>query len=151
MRTYIPTLLICISFLLITSCSNTQMESEITALKAELEETQAKLAEAENRQAEFIHTVFFWLKEGVTEEDKTTFMEGLESLRNIDGVKRSWVGPAAQTPREVVDNSYDMALVLHFANAEDQDAYQVAPVHLAFIDKSAHVWTRVQVYDTLGE
>ena len=150
MKSYISLLSISLCCLMITSCTS-PMNKEVELLRAELAEAKAQLAEAQSPQAEFVHTVFFWLKEGVSEADLAAYKEGLESLRGIDVVKRGWIGPAAQTPREVVDNSYDMALILHFANAADQDTYQTHPTHLAFIEKSAHVWERVQVYDTLGE
>ncbi len=99
----------------------------------------------------FIHTVFFWMKRDNSESDIATFEEGLSSLTTIEEVRDSWIGKPAGTPREVVDNSYDYALILHFDSKEKQDAYQVAPVHKAFIEKSAHTWERVQVYDTWVE
>ena len=109
----ITTILLTFCCGILVSCTDTSVETELQQLKAQLEEAKAQLAIAEAPQPEFIHTVFFWLKEDVSAEERATFMEGLESLRAIESVKRSWIGPAAQTPREVVDNTYDMALILH--------------------------------------
>lgn len=97
----------------------------------------------------FIHTVFFWLKDDLTEDQRATFLTNLRTLQQIKTVRAFHIGPPAGTPREVVDNSYDYALIIHFDNAADQDAYQVDPVHLAFVESSQQFWTRVQVYDTL--
>lgn len=99
----------------------------------------------------FIHTVFFWMKRDLSSEDLATYEKGLQSLTNISYVKASWIGKPAGTARDVVDNSYDYALILHFDSKEDQDAYQVAPVHEEFVEKSAHTWDKVQVYDTWVE
>lgn len=99
----------------------------------------------------FIHTVFFWMKDELSSEDLSTYEEGLNALTTISYVKASWIGKPAGTDREVVDNSYDYALILHFSSKEDQDAYQVAPVHKTFVEKSAHTWEKVQVYDTWVE
>ena len=54
------------------------------------------------------HTVIFWLKEGLTQEDKELFFEGVKTLTTIDSVERSFLGTPASTPkRSVVDDSYD--------------------------------------------
>lgn len=97
----------------------------------------------------FIHTVFFWLKEGVTEAERKAFEQGMNDLGQAPTISQYYYGKPAGTPREVVDNSYDYAWILHFASAADQDAYQVDPIHQVFIDKYNHLWERVQVYDTV--
>lgn len=97
----------------------------------------------------FVHTVYFWLKEGTTEADKTAFEGGLATLGTISTVQTIFFGPPAHTPRDVVDNSYGYGLTLLFANRADQDAYQVDPIHDAFIAAHKHIWERVQVYDYL--
>ena len=97
----------------------------------------------------FIHTVFFWLKEDATEMEHLAFIKALEVMKTIKTIQHATIGKPANTPRDVVDNSYDYAWIAHFKNAEDQDAYQVDPIHLAFVKSQSHIWTKVQVYDTL--
>ncbi|MDX1907176.1 MAG: Dabb family protein [Bacteroidia bacterium] len=99
----------------------------------------------------FIHTVFFWMKDNLSETERQAFLEGVHTLRQIEVVRQYYLGTPAGTPREVVDSSYGYNLVLHFANAQDQDTYQTHPVHLAFVEKCKQYWTRVQVYDTITE
>jgi len=36
-----------------------------------------------------------------------------------------------------------------FANKEDQDSYQVDPVHLKFVDECKHLWKKVTVFDSV--
>ncbi len=97
----------------------------------------------------FVHTVFFWLKPGLTPEDKAAFEKGLENLGKASTIKSYEYGVPAGTSRDVVDNSYDYAWIVRFDNAEDQELYQTDPIHLEFIDKFSHLWSRVLVYDTL--
>jgi hypothetical protein len=98
----------------------------------------------------FIHTVFFWLKEEVTEAQKEDFVKnGFGKLKATPTIHQVYYGPAAGTPREVVDNSYAYAWVCHFKSKEDHDAYQVHPIHDKFIADFNHLWARVQVYDNL--
>jgi len=99
--------------------------------------------------AKFIHTVFFWLREDLTQEDHVAFEEGLKSLKTVKTVEAFHFGKPAQTPREVVDNSFDKALILHFADKAGHDAYQVDEIHDAFVRDHKEKWIRVQVYDTL--
>lgn len=92
-----------------------------------------------------IHQVFFWLKEG---EDVSDFKKEASVLGKCKNVNRSYLGtPAPTEARDVVDNSYHVAVTLFFDSLEDQAAYQVDPDHLAFIEKNSDRWSSVKVYD----
>jgi hypothetical protein len=96
-----------------------------------------------------IHSVFFWLKPELTEAQRAAFVrEGLESLRPIKSVQALHIGkPAPLPPRAVVDQTYSFALSIQFADVAGHDAYQIDPVHQAFVEKFRTYWTRVQIYD----
>ena len=131
---------------------NPELEAEILGLKQKLETTEKALNEASIDRTDFVHTVFFWIKEGVTEEQKTDFRKnGLTALSKIGSIYKFYAGPPAGTPREVVDNSYDFALICHFENAAAQDSYQDDPIHLKFIEDYKDLWEKVVVYDNLVE
>ena len=51
------------------------------------------------------------------------------------------------TPREVVDNSYHIGLLVMFADSAAHDVYQTHPLHLQFIERNKANWQRVQIYD----
>ena len=55
--------------------------------------------------------------------------------------------PAATPKREVIDDSYDYALELDFADLAAQDVYQAHDTHTAFIDACKPMWRAVRVYD----
>lgn len=101
------------------------------------------------QKSQFVHTVFFWMKEGATPADVAALRKGLESLRPIKEIKKLHIGTPAGTLRDVVDNSYALALILYFDSRSAHDAYQVHPVHNKFVDGHKQLWARVQVYDAL--
>ncbi|MGC9342245.1 MAG: Dabb family protein [Bacteroidales bacterium] len=103
------------------------------------------------KEITFVHTVFFWLNDSVTMEDRAYFEEGLVELGKVPSIAEYYYGKPAGTDRGVVDNSYDYAWIVHFANAADQDEYQEDPIHLEFIEKYNHLWEEVKVYDTILE
>jgi hypothetical protein len=49
-----------------------------------------------------------------------------------------------------VDNSYGVALAVHFADAAGHDVYQKHPLHLEFIERNKSCWERVRVFDFVG-
>ena len=142
--------LLFLTLLLLMACNPQVDTTELNNLKEKLASAEKSLSEAKTDQTAFIHTVFFWMKKGVTEEEKTNFMKkGMTDLSKVPSIYKVYYGPAADTPREVVDNSYDAALVVHFKNSADHDKYQDDPIHLKFIEDYKHLWDKVQVYDNL--
>ncbi len=147
--------LLVLSAFFLQYCGNAaQLEEQVQLLQEELEVKESaidSLQQMTSAEPGLIHTVFFWFNEGVTEEQKNGFIEGLQSLKDVETVRNFYIGPPAGTPREVVDNSYEYALILHFDDKAGQDAYQEHPIHQAFVQGQEGVWERVQVYDTLVE
>ena len=74
---------------------------------------------------------------------------GLPALAKVPSIQSVSWGPPAGTPREVVDNSYDLAWIVNFASAEDEREYQVDPLHVEFVEKYKPIFDRVQVYDNI--
>jgi hypothetical protein len=95
-----------------------------------------------------IHTVFFWLKPELTAAQRADFRRGVESLAAIKAVEKIYVGaPAATTKRPIIDDSYSCALTVLCQDVAAHDAYQVDPIHLAFVERFKACWSRVQIYD----
>ena len=94
-----------------------------------------------------IHTVYFWLKDDLTDAQVAAFVEGLESLLTIKPMIAAEIGVPIPSHREVVDSSYDYSLHMQFETTADQDAYQEHPVHAAFVEQHKDKWIRVTVYD----
>lgn len=96
----------------------------------------------------FVHTVFFWLKDGAPKDAQQKLVaDCYKYLSPIPGVKQLFAGPPANTPRDVVDNSYQVGLTVIYADTKDHDVYQVHDLHEQFIARNKEHWKRVQVYD----
>ena len=97
-----------------------------------------------------IHNVYFWLKEGVTEGQRSEFEKGMQDLAAaVPEVAQSAIGRPASTPgREVVDNSFGHSLFLWFNSVEDHNTYQDHAEHHSFVDKFKGLWEKVLVRDS---
>ena len=95
------------------------------------------------------HNVYFWLKPELTPAQRAEFRRGVETLKGIKSVEKVSIGvPAGTTKRPVIDHSYDVALIVECRDVAAEAAYQIDPIHLAFVEKCKHLWTRVQIYDS---
>lgn len=133
-------ILLILSFFMVTlmSCEN-QSKSTNTTQESTTMATRAP----------FIHTVFFYLNEDVTDDQKLAFEKGMEKLGTCSTIANYRIGKPAMTPRDIVDNDYGYCWIVEFANAQDQDAYQTDPIHLEFIDAYKDLWKDVKVYDSV--
>jgi len=100
---------------------------------------------------QFIHTVFFWFHEPDNEEHRTAFEKSLTKfMENSKYVGTYHIGRPANTPREVVDNSFTYKLTVTFPAREQQDKYQAEEAHKLFIEESEQYWERVKVFDSIS-
>ena len=98
----------------------------------------------------FIHIVYFWMKPGSTDAARAQLIQDAKDyLGKIPTVRHLWTGRPAMTPREVVDNSYDVGLCVVLDDADGHDVYQIHELHKDFIARNKEHWDRVQIYDFL--
>ncbi len=94
------------------------------------------------------HTVYFYLNDDVTDEEREQFESGLVKLLEIPAIYRSETGiPAGTEERDVTDHSYAYSIYTWFETMEDYMVYDEHPDHLEFIDTYNHLWADVKVYD----
>lgn len=104
----------------------------------------------ELRDGLIIHSVYFWLKEGLTEAEEQDFLNFFEALRSIPEVEYLSIGkPAPTNPREVVDNSFSYHLIAFFKSMDDINVYETHPDHIAAVEQYKQYWTRVEVRDSV--
>ena len=133
-------LIITLTFISCAGDTNVSKEHEKEANTKSMEVTKPYMA----------HTVFFWVKEGTTDEDKKAFEKGLEKLGTVPSIQTFyWGTPASTEKREVTDHSYDYAINAFFTSLENQLIYQEHPIHLEFIENHSHIWETVKVYDNV--
>lgn len=102
-----------------------------------------------NLPGRFVHMVFFWMKDPEDTKTIKQFMNGTETFfKQVEVIKTYHIGTPAGTPRDVVDSSYQVSLVVTFDSKEDQDVYQAHQAHLDYIEQYKALWERVQVYDS---
>lgn len=100
----------------------------------------------------FVHTVLFWLKpEAPVAHRQQLLQDCRKILQAIPSVRWLKAGFPADTPRGVVDNSYDVGLTVFFENAEGHDTYQPHELHQQFLDRNQANWDRVVVYDFVDD
>lgn len=100
------------------------------------------------KKKQLLHHVFFWLKNPNSEADQQELLSGLKTLESIPVVLQMHLGVLASTePREVVDTSWQVSLLLYFDNKNDEQIYQDHTIHQAFVKNYAHLWQKVVVYD----
>lgn len=100
---------------------------------------------------QFVHTVFFWFNEPDNSTHKAEFEKSLTKfMENSKFVSTYHIGRPANTPREVVDNSYTYKLTVTFPNREQQDKYQEEKAHKLFIEESEQYWKTVKVFDSIS-
>jgi len=98
-----------------------------------------------------IHMVYFWLKDPDSDTDRDALIAGLNSLRAIPQIQALHVGvPASTIKRDVIDNSYQVSELMMFNSVDDQDSYQTHPLHVKFVEKCGHLWSKVVVYDSVA-
>ncbi|WP_295123325.1 Dabb family protein [uncultured Chitinophaga sp.] len=106
-------------------------------------------AATSNADGQFIHHVYFWLKNATSQEDRAKLIAGLKKLSVVSTIDKFYIGQPAPTNRDVIDRSYAVSWLLFFKNKADQDSYQTDPVHLKFIEECSSLWSKVIVYDSI--
>ncbi len=97
----------------------------------------------------FIHSVYFWLKPELSDDEKAKFRAGARSLLAIESVRHGFLGTPAPTDRPVIDRSYSAALTVIFDDQAGHDAYQDHPIHDKFRLECADLWSKVLIYDSV--
>src|SRR3954467_11616960 len=75
------------------------------------------------------HCVYFWLKPELTSAQRAEFRRGVETLKGVKSADNVSIGvPAGTTKRPVIDDSYDVALIVECRDVAAEAAYQVDPI-----------------------
>ena len=83
----------------------------------------------------FSHVVIFWTRPEVADATEQLLAGAEKYLKPIEGVLSFHVGRMSPSERPVVEQSYQVALNLIFPSKAAEQAYQVHPLHLEFVEK----------------
>ena len=98
----------------------------------------------------FVHSVYFWLNEGLSAEDREAFRRELETIAAIESVRQSHIGVPADTDRPVIERGYSYGLILLFDDEQGHDLYQDHETHDRFRQQCSGYWSRVLIFDCVG-
>jgi hypothetical protein len=96
----------------------------------------------------FSHVVIFWTQPDQPHAADELIAGAEKYLRPIPGVLSFHIGRMVKSHRNVVDQTYQVALNLRFESKQQQDDYQIHPLHLEFVEKAFKPnCQRVVIYD----
>lgn len=94
------------------------------------------------------HAVFFWMKNPHSTSDRQKLVDAIERLRAIECIEHIAHGRALASDRPVVDDSFDLGLLVRFKNAADLHSYEKDPRHMKEVHEVLLPLTKkIQVYD----
>jgi hypothetical protein len=94
------------------------------------------------------HVVMFWQKNPGDLADRQKITAAMDRLRVIEGITFLDYGTAVPSDRPVVDDSFDVALLVRFKNVDALHAYESDPRHTKEVKEVLLPLTKkIQVYD----
>ena len=96
----------------------------------------------------FSHIVVFWTDPAQPDAADELIAGANQYLKAIPGVLQFHVGKMSPSPRAVVEQSYQVALNLIFSSKSAEQAYQIHPQHIEFVEKVfKRTCKKVVIYD----
>jgi len=96
----------------------------------------------------FSHIVVFWTDPAQPNATEELIAGANKYLKNIPGLLQFHVGKMSPSPRPVVEQSYQVAMNMAFPSKAAEQAYQVHPQHIEFVEKVfKRVCTKASIYD----
>ena len=94
------------------------------------------------------HVVVVWLKDPGNEAHRRIILVESEVLRTIPGVLSLQSGMVVPGERDIVDSSFDVALIVSLADQAAMDAYLEHPIHVKLVDETLKpLVEKIRVYD----
>ena len=91
-----------------------------------------------------LHVVLFWLKPDMPPAERAAIpVEMAAKAKLVPGLDAVWTGGPAGTPRDVVDNSFDLMLVMRFRDAAAAKAWDDDPIHQQLVARFKPWFARV--------
>lgn len=113
----------------------------------------ARPTERQVRRGEIEHIVFVWLSRPGNRDDKRALIDATHQLRDTTGLIRTvrYGGPLP-SGRDVVDDSFDIALLMRFADRRNLARFERNEAHKQAVREVLHpLAARVLIYDVLLE
>ena len=94
------------------------------------------------------HLVVIWLKEPGNAAHRRISLEESEILWKIPGVLSLSSGSVISSERAIVDSSFDVAMIVSFADKAAMDAYLTHPLHVTLVSQTLKpLVAKIRVFD----
>jgi len=102
----------------------------------------------EHSSGAFNHVVLIWLKDPGNQQAIDQITTASQSFSAIPGVLAVKVGRAANSDRPIVDDSFDVGIIISFPDKQTMEAYLMHPIHTRAVhDTIKPLVKRITVYD----
>ena len=95
----------------------------------------------------FSHVVIFWTDPSKPDAPNELIAAAKKYLASIPGIVNFHVGKMVPSHRDVVDQTYQVALNLQFQSKQAQDDYQDHPQHVEFVKQCKPSFAKLVIYD----
>ena len=106
-----------------------------------------------NKSGSVQHIVLAWLKKPGDETGRARLIAASKDLKaKIPQVRSLVAGPVLPSERAIVDDSFDVALVMTFDSPDAMAAYEKSPVHVQAVkDTLKPLTSKIVVYDFVAQ
>lgn len=116
----------------LSACGNPEMEKKLAETEAALAQAETQLSEVlEAQNNSIVHTLYFTVKEDITEDQHALFVDLLKQLGKLPYVNQIKIGTPADIPDPRAKKDYDYAMEMQFADADQLKSYAVDSTHLS--------------------
>ena len=96
------------------------------------------------------HIVLIWLKTYRNEMRINKIINARKELKNIPGVLEVTTGKVLRSSRVIVDDTFDVSVIIKFASKDYLNDYLVHPIHVKIANEVIKpLANKITVYDTV--
>ena len=107
-------------------------------------------AEEYNTEEQVYHVVLVWLKTYRNEMRINKIIEASKELKNIPGVLEVSTGKVLRSARVIVDDTFDVSIIIKFASKKYLEDYLVHPIHVKIANEVIKpLANKITIYDTI--
>ena len=112
--------------------------------------TSSSYAEEFVNEKPVYHVVLIWLKTYRNEMRINKVINASKELKNIPGVLEVSTGKVLRSARVIVDDTFDVSIIIKFASKEYLKDYLVHPIHIKIANEIIKpLANKITVYDTI--
>ena len=112
--------------------------------------TSSSYAEEFVNEKPVYHVVLIWLKTYRNEMRINKIINASKELKNIPGVLEVSTGKVLRSARVIVDDTFDVSIIIKFASKEYLKDYLVHPIHIKIANEIIKpLANKITVYDTI--